>query len=169
MAANDNFGPAMQPDKVGKFLKAIRSGNYIYVAAEQAGISRQTVNYFINRGEGKLAGKPTTPETLAFALAFREAEAECEAELVSIVYEKAKSDPYLALKYLARRFPLRWGNRGKHQIREDNWQEKALEMIRNGELDRETVESEFGAELADQLFAKVGQVTVGPDRPQPDS
>lgn len=165
---NRGWGSQLNPETAAKILKAIREGNHSPVAAHSAGISPNTLWRWVARGEDRDSKLSPNPETIAFALAFREAEAECESVLVNVVYEKAKKDPYLALKYLARRFPDRWGNKVTQEIKQSNWEEKALEMIQKGELDRETVESEFGTELADRLFAKVGQVqVVAPDRPKP--
>jgi len=102
----------LTPERQEKIIQAILAGNYLETAAEYAGIGRETVYEWIARGEGR--GKRGAKNNLMFtrfACAVREAIAQAEVRAVDIIQEGFANDPKLALDYLARRHPERWGKR----------------------------------------------------------
>lgn len=154
----------LTPEVAAKITQSIRNGNFPKTAARYAGVSEQNIHAWVRQGEGRDNELEATAETSAFAVALRQAEAECEAVLVDTIYEKAKRDPYLALKYLSRRFKDRWGdgsNVNKTPMDEQIIQ-RTVEMIRQELIGREELEGELGPELTEELFARASQkVTVG--------
>ena len=106
-----------------QILQAMRNGNYRCTAAALAGVTDNTVENWLARGEKALASVSDPkdipePEAIfaAFALAFRRIEAEVESESVVALRtgrddRNRHTDRKGHLKFLERRFPDRWGNR----------------------------------------------------------
>lgn len=96
-------------------VKALRQGNYLAVAARQAGIHRVTLNAWLKKGaEAQQAvdrGEELTgdaPRYLAFRVAVQEAEAQAEADLVARWSAATRHDWRAAAELLARRHPDKW-------------------------------------------------------------
>jgi hypothetical protein len=87
----------LRPEIASKILTAVRAGAHRSVAAQYAGIPRETLSRWLRR-----QGEPY--ET--FARLVDQAEAEIEVELVKLITDSR--DPNVALKFLERRFPKRW-------------------------------------------------------------
>ena len=139
-------------------VEAIRNGNYAKAACQQAGISYNTYKSWLQRGSGVHSRLPATPEYVEFVEAVRQAEAECETEVVAWIYTKLKGDPALAMKFLALRFPERWGARlpTKPGEDEEDWHTRAKKMVDAGELTYEDAETELGPDIAKELFEAIG-------------
>jgi hypothetical protein len=98
-----------EPDTVQAILESVAAGNYFETAAAAAGISRQTLSEWLQRGEtGEQPFK-------VFADALKRAEARAEAEAVHNV-RKAGLDPRFwaaEMTYLERRHPDRYARRSE--------------------------------------------------------
>lgn len=96
-----------------KIVALMRAGNYFETACRAAGISPSTGYKWKAWGDGRTVEGHTTPRDVTKYRKFREAcvraEGEAEAEAVVIVRKGIAKDPKLALEYLNRRAPDRWG------------------------------------------------------------
>lgn len=157
---------SLTPEIQSAIVDSIRNGNYAKTACQQAGVSYNTYITWMQRGEGVHPRLPPAEEYTAFAEAVRRAEAESETEIVSWVYIKLKGDPALAMKFLAQRFPERWGARlpTKAGEEEEDWRKRAKKMVEDGELTYEDAEHELGPDIAKELFSAIGvKVEVSPE------
>jgi hypothetical protein len=97
------------PELTKIICASISSGNYLWVAAKTAGISRDTLQDWKRRGaEGE---QPYA----RFLADFDQAEINCEAALVKKWHDAAPADWRAARDLLARRFPERWSERWEDQ------------------------------------------------------
>jgi hypothetical protein len=94
--------PKLSADVVGKFLMAVRAGNYPEVAARLAGISPATY-YRWNRD-------PRRPYA-AFRAARDMADAELEAEIITNLVRLSRTSTRAAAFILSRRWPEQWAKR----------------------------------------------------------
>lgn len=132
----------LEPFMALKFLELLRAGNYLETAAGSVGIYPGTVRNWRKRGvklrrhrpaQGMLPPSPMAALSRAFApfadrlahmdgwlVAFAEActVAEADAESVAVLlWRRAMAEnPGLAQKFLATRFPTRWGERPAVQV-----------------------------------------------------
>lgn len=144
---------AITPDVEDRLVELIRQGNHPVVACQATGISPSTYNLWIRRGEYRDRGGNPTPEQVRFAKRMREAEANAETELVAIITneDNLKKNPELALKFLARRYPDRWGEKKEINI---NWVQKAVTYITNKEMTlQDLIDEGFGPQLVEQVKA----------------
>jgi len=90
-----------------RICQLIRAGTYDYVAAEAAGISRQTFFDWLRRGEGR-SERGTAPAYVKFVAAVRLAQAEARASAEVTV---RKMDPKWWLSRMHRIAPVRLAGR----------------------------------------------------------
>ncbi len=110
---NSKLTPAVQ----GKVVQAILAGNYFETALQFAGVGTTTGYEWLARGEDRQpTGRPCTPLFAEFAKAVRQAEAQAEVHAVAIIRQSLPENPRLALDFLARRFPERWGAKDRHEL-----------------------------------------------------
>jgi hypothetical protein len=107
----DACSSALQPSKGGRptkltpalqdrFVAAIKAGNFRETAARLAGISVATMYRWL---------AADSEPFLTFQVAVVQAEAELEAKALKVVTDRIPEDARLALAFLAKRFPERWG------------------------------------------------------------
>jgi len=84
-----------------RFIAAIKAGNFRETAARLAGISPATMYRWLSADQEPY---------LSFRSAVEAAEAELEASVLKTVTDRIPDDPRLALSFLAKRFPRRWGS-----------------------------------------------------------
>ncbi len=114
MASNDETSTerALQPSKGGRptkltsavqdrIIAAIKAGHHRESAARLGGVSPPTLYRWLSAD---------TEPFLTFQAAVEMAEAELEDDVLGVVTERIPEDPRLALAYLAKRFPGRWGS-----------------------------------------------------------
>lgn len=119
----------LTPELQEQIIKSVKSGNYIEIAAERAGVHRTTVFRWIQEAN---EGHPD-PRRAEFRDALIQARAEAEAEMVALVRRAAMGgvitkevtrtlrdgtiesettysppDGRVGLEYLSRAFPDRW-------------------------------------------------------------
>ena len=141
-------------------IEYLRNGNHIRVACRAAGISPVTYSNWVKWAEGKnrFATKPPPPELIAFIDKIREAEALCETEIVKNVRADAMDSGELGLKFLARRYPERWGERKEIHNYDKDWRVVALGMLRRGEVTLEALEES----LPKELYSEVAKMIEAP-------
>lgn len=92
----------------------LKGGNFFAVACRLAGVSEATGKEWLARGEGADPKRTACPPYVGFAAAIRKAEARGETASLQRVQKSINADPKrpdgrLALEFLTRRFPERWG------------------------------------------------------------
>lgn len=104
---------SLTPQVHDKIVGLMRAGNWFETACRAAGISPSTGYKWKAWGDGRNVEGHKTPRDVAKYRKFREAcaraEGEAEAEAVLYVRQGVAKDPKLALEYLTRRSPERWG------------------------------------------------------------
>ena len=96
----------LTPELQEKICRAIRAGNYAYVAAEYAGIGTTTFYRWLELGE-----KEETGPYRDFRDAVKNAESEAEVRAVAIIQQHMGTSWQAAMTYLERKYPNRWGRR----------------------------------------------------------
>lgn len=99
----------LTPERQEKITQAILAGNYFETACRYAGIGESTGYEWLARGEGKHARRKQNALYAQFAEAVRQSEAQTEVRAVALIQQGLPKNPRLALDFLARRFPDRWG------------------------------------------------------------
>jgi hypothetical protein len=99
--------PSLLTDETADQLVAmLRLGNYLYVAVRAAGISRQTFDRWMLRGESDL---PEDEPFKAFRARVERARAEGQVRHVATVSRAAETDWRAATWLLERQYPSLWG------------------------------------------------------------
>ena len=88
------------------------------------------------------------PRIKEFSQKVKVAQAQAEVDIVTNIKAKAMTDPDIGLKFLARRYPGRWGDRSL-QIKVA-WNVEAARSLEAGEVTWEILEQEFGRELLER-------------------
>ena len=96
-------------ERQDKIVQAILDGNYFETACAYAGVSRNTGFEWLARGENRDPDRRGAAVFAAFANAVRAAEAQAEVRAVAIIQQGFEDNPRLALEFLSRRYPERWG------------------------------------------------------------
>ena len=101
-ARESNKGPEtdLTPELARIILAAIRAGSYQGTAAEWAGVPADTMYDWMRR---------KTEPYLTFQRDVRKAEAQSEVRGGLAIISKVDNNPHIALAFLERRFPHRWG------------------------------------------------------------
>lgn len=103
MAAKPRGKSKLTPEVKEKLFRALRLGSYIETAANYAGITRQTLYNWIDRGRKEESPYSEFVEELDQVLA------EAELRDLAIIAEAAKEQWQAAAWKLERRYPDRWG------------------------------------------------------------
>ncbi len=111
----------LTPEVVGRLCAALSVGATRKDAAILSGISYETFRRWMNRGEQDVhdaeaglpleSGRPPEVKTdhAVFCMAILKAEATIAMRLEMVIYDAALNDPFVALKWLERRYPAEWG------------------------------------------------------------
>ena len=155
------------PKTQSTLLEYIRNGNHIRVACRAVGIHPSTYAKWVKWAEYKdrLNPEPPPPELIAFIDKIREAEALCEAEIVKNISTDALENSEIGLKFLARRYPDRWGERKEIHTYEKDWRLVALGMLRRKEITIDALEETLPKELYSE-FAGMPEVARLLEAPQ---
>jgi hypothetical protein len=96
----------LTPEVQEKICRAIRAGNYAYIAAEYAGVGKSTYHRWMQLGEQQESGP-----FREFRDAVKNAESEAEVRAVAIIQRHMETNWQAAMTFLERKFPKRWGRR----------------------------------------------------------
>lgn len=96
----------MTPEAVERFLRALRGGNFRYVAAQWAGIHPRVVRAWMQEGR-----KNPKSEHGSFLRQVIEAEQSAEILMVGRVMQAAAEDARHAEWWLERKHNARWGRK----------------------------------------------------------
>jgi len=117
----------LNPEVHETIVEHVRSGSFVSVAAQQAGISPSTFRTWMERGEMEEAriaeGFDPNPDEAVF-LAFKKdvdsARAEAEIESVKMVRMASRNGTWQAAAwYLERSFPQRWARNRIEEVTEE--------------------------------------------------
>lgn len=92
-------------------LDALRKGHTLTTAAAFAGITRQTLYNWLQRGEKAPEGNYGK-----FAMEVAQASAEAADVAINSVTGAFPDDWRAAMEFLSRRFPDEWGKRERHEV-----------------------------------------------------
>jgi len=107
-------GNKITEERIENIVKAVKLGNYLQIAARYSGITAGTLDRWLDLGRSRKRGPYR-----ALYLKVRAAEAFAEVRALELISHGMISDPKIALEYLARRYPERWGKKDKVSIRSD--------------------------------------------------
>jgi hypothetical protein len=109
----------LTPEVRERIVQAILAGNYFETACQFAGVATATGYEWLARGEGRDQRRPRNREFAEFAEAVGQAEAQAEVHTVALIRQGLPDNPRLALDFLARRYPDRWGGRDSLHVTHD--------------------------------------------------
>lgn len=105
--------PTLLNDEVqAKITQALRAGNFRAVACQYAGISQRVFFDWMRKGK-----EETDTAFVSFRRAVIEAEKAAEIRAVALIMRAAESDPRHAEWWLSHRFPGRWADKSRHQLK----------------------------------------------------
>jgi hypothetical protein len=107
MARPTKLTPAVQ----SRLCQAIAAGNGYQVACRYAGIGYQTFRTWMLLGQ-----KAREEKFREFREAVQQAEAQAEMRLVALWQAQVPENWQAARDFLERRFPARWGRRGRREL-----------------------------------------------------
>lgn len=96
--------------------KALLAGNHFSTACQYAGVSTDTGQQWLMRGENRTKGRPATPEYVRFAQAVRKAETDAEVRTVTNWQTAIPNNWQAARDFLARRYPKRWQEKKRIEL-----------------------------------------------------
>jgi hypothetical protein len=144
--------PKLTPAVQARIVELVAAGNYFAVACRAAGISQETGNEWMARGEGRHHDRGDPDGRHArFARSVREAEAEAERYAVEALRNGFDKDFRAAVEYLKRKHPDRW--------REQTTVEQT--GVQRHELDLSGLSVEEKRQLRD-LLARASQSALPP-------
>ena len=154
MVSEDQLGrPTVLTEEITEALyNLIKAGNYSSVACRALGLYPGVYSNWLRQGEGRDRRQPATPETVAFAIRMRQAEAEAEVAAVKVVVEGSIKDPTLGLKFLGRRFRNRWGEFEVHKV---DWTIRAINMLKAGDVTMDDLVKTFDKPALEEIKARM--------------
>lgn len=115
----------LTPELSARILATIRAGNYRVVAAQEAGIYKDTLMKWIAQGR-----KDSSGLYFEFANAVEEAEMQAEVAMVEVVINAAKKDAKHAEWWLEHKCRQRWAAHVQIDLRQMT-DEQILEALEN--------------------------------------
>ncbi len=101
----------LTPEVQEKICQILRGGNFKNVACEYAGVSQRVFREWMKKGaEGEQPYED-------FRRAVIEAEKSAEIRAVGLIIKAAQEDPRHAQWWLSHRFPERWADRQRQELR----------------------------------------------------
>jgi predicted site-specific integrase-resolvase len=154
----------LNQEKTDLMVSFIEEGNYDMVAAQAAGITRQTFYRWIRRGKDEHEGI-----YYDFAQAVESAKARGEVNLLKTVKAASTRSWQAAAWMLERSRPARWSLRKPKENAIQHWQNEISQMIKDKEITHEEVVKELGEELAHELFEQAGVTVASIGKTQKES
>ena len=120
------------PERTAAICAKIAEGSYISVACSCAGVSADSYNEWMTRGD---ADKRQGADTVyaRFFDAVKAAEALQEHSIVQHVVNAAPDNWIAAMTYLERRHPERWSRKDRYQIDRNNTNTVRIEYAISGQ------------------------------------
>jgi hypothetical protein len=109
----------LDDDRLARFFEAIGIGMRPTPAARLTGVSTNTLAKWLRRGRGLDPSRPTTAEYVRFVEMVEQREAQAEFEVLRNLTADLKGHPLAAIKWLATRWPQRYGRSGRERTEDD--------------------------------------------------
>lgn len=159
----------------GRFLMAMKVGNFQSRAAEYAGVAAETIHRWLRTGRDHMPDDVSDGVDLAeldpewrpyvqLVFDLRKSEAQSEVELVTLWRSAAKDDWRAARDLLARRHPERWKERVGSEISGRDGGPVQMVAVTDAELARTISENPEARRLASELLAQIAPAAP-PDMP----
>lgn len=99
----------LTPEVFSELIDGVRTGNFVSVAARAAGLSPETVKWWLRRGRGLDPDNPPVPPYTTLVAAIDQAHARAERTVVGNLVALSARDPRAAEKWLGVHARERWG------------------------------------------------------------
>ena len=154
-----------RPEVVDNFLNALRGGNHVYIAADFAGINKDTLQTWVRRGAREIVRAHTEMDKMGwrkprflkkeaiyarFAKNVQQAVAASEVRLSTSVTREAETNWVAAMTMLERRFPERWSRIQRNEISGPNGGSVQIDTSTRREA-MEEIEAEWADERETEL------------------
>ena len=152
------------PELIELIVEHLKEGNYDMVAAQAAGITRQTFYRWIREGKKNKEGI-----YFDFYLAVEKAKAEGETELLHTI-RKASSRSWTAAAWILERSrPQRWSLHKAKETAAKHWESEIRGLLKDGTMSQEDVIEVLGEDLAHELFEQAGIPITGRGKAKAES
>ena len=146
----------VSPERMNLIIEYLEEGNYDVVAAQAAGITRQTFYKWIRRGKEEKEGI-----YFDFYQRVEKAKAAGETELIHTIRQASKRTWTAAAWILERSRPQRWALHKAKENAAEYWKKEILQLLKDGDVSQEDVIETVGEELAHELFEQAGISIAG--------
>ena len=144
------------PELIELIKGHLTEGNYDVVAAQAAGITRQTFYNWIRKGKADKEGI-----YFDFYRMVEGAKAEGEVNLIKII-KKASGRSWTAAAWILERSrPERWALHKAKENAVEFWKKEILGLLKAGDITQADVIESLGEDLAFELFEQAGIPVVG--------
>ena len=154
----------ISPELIALIVEHLKEGNYDVVAAQAAGITRQTFYRWIRQGKEEKEGI-----FFDFYQAVEEAKAAGETELLHTIRKASGRSWTAAAWILERSRPQRWSLHKAKENAAAYWKKEILQLLKDGDVTQQDVIETVGEELAYELFNEAGISVAGPGKAAQES
>ena len=152
------------PELVELIIEHLKEGNYDVVAAQAAGITRQTFYRWIRKGKTEKEGI-----FFDFYQAVEEAKAAGETELLHTIRKASTRSWTAAAWILERSRPQRWSLHKAKEKAAKAWEKEILSLLKDGDITQDDIIETLGVDLANELFESAGIPVTGTTEVAQDS
>ena len=151
------MGKAKITPEIIELIKGyLEEGNYDLIAAQAAGITRQTFYNWIRRGKMDKEGI-----YFDFYTMVEKSKSEGEVNLIATI-KKASNRTWTAAAWILERSrPERWALHKAKENAVEFWKQELLTMLKNKDITQADIIETVGEELAYELFEQAGIPVVG--------
>ena len=143
--------PKITPEKIDLICDHLKEGNYDMVAAQAAGITRQTFYRWIRQGKADKEGI-----YFEFYQRVEQSKAEGEINLITTI-KKASNRTWTAAAWILERSrPERWALHKAKENAVEFWKKELLELLKDGAITQADIIETVGEDLANELFEQAG-------------
>jgi predicted site-specific integrase-resolvase len=146
----------INPELIDLICGHLKEGNYDVVAAQAAGITRQTFYNWIRKGKAQREGI-----YFDFYRRVEEAKSQGEVELITTIRKASNRTWTAAAWILERSRPQRWALHKAKENAVEFWKKELLELLKDGDITQQDIIETVGADLAYELFEQAGIAVVG--------
>ncbi len=144
------------PELIELIKEHLEEGNYDMIAAQAAGITRQTFYNWIRKGKTDKEGI-----YYDFYRMVEESKATGEVKLIAVI-KKASNRTWTAAAWILERSrPERWALHKAKENAVEFWKKELLTMLKDKVITQADIVETIGEELAYELFEQAGIPVVG--------
>lgn len=142
----------------------LKEGNYDMVAAQAAGITRQTFYNWVRKGKAEREGI-----YFDFYIEVEKAKAEGEVELITTIRKASRRSWTAAAWILERSRPERWALHKAKDNAVEFWKKELLDLLKAGDISQDDIIETVGEDLAHELFERAGIAIVSGGKAEEES